>query len=232
MSDSAPPPPPPENPYGQNPPPSGPAYGQNPQGPAYGQNPQGPAYPQNPQGPAYGQNPYGAPGGYPAPGVGGPGPLLDRFVAKLIDWVLLMVVNFVIGAVIIGGIIGGGGSIVGTGGSFAYSILSSIVSAAIVVGYFTLMESKRGQTLGKMVMKLRVLGPDGQSMPTTGEAFKRNAYTGYSILGIIPILGPFLGLIVILVADILIAVGINGDPVHGQAWHDKFAGGTRVIKVG
>ena len=31
---------------------------------------------------------------------------------------------------------------------------------------------------------------------------------------------------------IMIAVGINNDTVNRQAWHDNFAGGTRVVKVG
>ncbi len=35
-----------------------------------------------------------------------------------------------------------------------------------------------------------------------------------------------------LVAVIMIAVGINNDTVNRQAWHDHFAGETRVIKEG
>ena len=31
---------------------------------------------------------------------------------------------------------------------------------------------------------------------------------------------------------IMIAVGINSDTVDRQGWHDKFAGGTRVLKIG
>ena len=31
---------------------------------------------------------------------------------------------------------------------------------------------------------------------------------------------------------ILIAVGINNDTVNRQAWHDQFAGETRVWKLG
>ncbi len=30
----------------------------------------------------------------------------------------------------------------------------------------------------------------------------------------------------------MIAVGINTDTLRRQAWHDKFAGGTQVLKIG
>jgi hypothetical protein len=30
----------------------------------------------------------------------------------------------------------------------------------------------------------------------------------------------------------MIAVGINNDPINRQAWHDHFAGETRVLKEG
>ena len=51
------------------------------------------------------------------------------------------------------------------------------------------------------------------------------------LLGIIPILGGLVAGIGQLVAVILIAVGINNDPVARRPWTDNFAG-TRVIKEG
>ncbi len=47
----------------------------------------------------------------------------------------------------------------------------------------------------------------------------------------IPFLGPLVGALLILAAEILIAVQINSDPQR-QHFFDKFAGGTKVIKVG
>ncbi len=161
-----------------------------------------------------------------------PAELLDRFLARLIDGVLLVVVNgIIVTAIIIGGIMGSSASVIGTGGSYAAVLVSSLVSAAIYVGYFAFMEATQGRTVGKMVMKLRTVGPDGGN-PTVEQAVRRNIWMGFGVLGIIPIIGGIIGALGELVAVIMIAVGINNDTVNRQAWHDKFAGGTRVIKQG
>ena len=159
-----------------------------------------------------------------------PGELLDRFLARLIDFVILIVVGLIINGVIIAAIFSTGGvSGMGYGGNFgAYSVVSSIVIAAIYLGYFTFMESSQGKTVGKMVMKLHVEGAAG-GKPTLEEAVKRNLWVGYPILGVLPILG-LLGSLLALVAIIMIAVQINSDPEH-RPWTDKFAG-TRVVKEG
>jgi uncharacterized RDD family membrane protein YckC len=153
---------------------------------------------------------------------------MDRFLARLIDFVLVIVVSVVINSVIFAAILTtSGGSGMGFGGSFgAYSVVTSIVTAVIYLGYFTFMESSQGRTVGKMVMKLRVEGAAG-GKPTLEEAAKRNLWLAYPILGVVPFLGLIGGLLA-LVAIILIAVQINSDPEH-RPWTDKFAG-TRVIK--
>ena len=33
-------------------------------------------------------------------------------------------------------------------------------------------------------------------------------------------------------AAVLIAIGISNDKVNRQGWHDRFAGGTQVWKIG
>jgi uncharacterized RDD family membrane protein YckC len=148
----------------------------------------------------------------------------------LIDFVGLVIVNVIINSVIIAAIItSGGASGFGYGGTIgAYSIVTSIITTILYLGYFTFMESSQGKTLGKMVMKLHVEGPNG-AKPTLEEAAKRNIWLAYPILGIIPFLG-IVGGIAGLVSVILIAVQINSDPEH-KPWTDKFAG-TRVIKEG
>ena len=198
MSDSAPPPPPPENPGG-NPPP-------------YGSAPPPP--------PA---NPYGSPAGGYGRAMAGPRPgeVLERFLARLIDFIIVGIVGFIITLVLQAAI-----------GGFAGSAISAVISAVIYLGYFSFMESSNGQTVGKMALKLHVVGPDGTSKPTMEEAVKRNIWTGLGILGIIPILGSIVGGLLELVAMIMIAVGISGDPNRRQAWHDKFANNTMVIKNG
>jgi uncharacterized RDD family membrane protein YckC len=177
--------------------------------------------------PAPDQPPYGA-----APVGQHPAGLFDRFVARLIDGILVGVVNAVIVTVIVIGVIMGesGGAMMGTGGSFAVSAVAALLSTAISLGYFAYMESSRGQTVGKMVMKLHTIGPNGGN-PTMEQAIRRNSWLALGLLGIIPILGLIAGLAQ-LVAAIMIAVGINNDPINRQAWHDHFAGETRVIKEG
>ncbi|GGF47146.1 RDD family protein [Marmoricola endophyticus] len=177
----------------------------------------------------YGQNPYGqSPYGQPqaAPGGRQPGSLLDRFVARLLDSILVGIVS-----AIIGGIIGAGTVMSGGSAGYGLQALSAVVGVVISLGYFTLMESTQGRTLGKMVMKLHTLSPTG-GKPDFTQALKRNIFNGYGILGLIPFVGSFIGGILGLVAVILIAVQINGDPVKRQGWHDKFAGGTEVVKEG
>lgn len=167
-------------------------------------------------------------------GVGLPADLLMRFLARLIDFVLLGIVNVIlVSVVIVGAIMGAssGGLGMSTGSSFAAGVVQSVLTAAIYLGYFAYLESSRGQTVGKMLLKLETRGPGG-GRPTMEQAVKRNAFTAIGLIGIIPILGWFLSPLLSLVAFIMIAVTINNDNVNRQGWHDKFAGGTSVIKVG
>ncbi len=143
---------------------------------------------------------------------------------------ILIVVNLIINSIVVAAIItSGSGSGFGFGGTYgAFTVVTSIITTVLYLGYFAFMESSQGKTLGKMVMKLHVVGPDGQK-PSFEEALKRNIWLAYPILGVIPFLG-IVGGIVSLVAVILIAVQINSDPER-KPWTDKFAG-TQVIKEG
>lgn len=157
-------------------------------------------------------------------GVGAPADVATRFVARLIDHVLLgivlfiIIVPFVIGAMFTN--VGGFGGMFGGFGTG--SLISSIVTAVITIGYFAFMESNQGQTVGKMVMGLKTEGPSGGN-PTMEEAIKRN---GWYALAIVPWIG---GLAQLAVA-IYIAVTISGS-TSNTGWHDDFAGGTRVVRA-
>jgi uncharacterized RDD family membrane protein YckC len=159
-----------------------------------------------------------------------PGELVDRFVARLLDGLILLVVNVVlIGPLIIGAALTSAAGL--DDGGFVTGAMRAVLSAAISLGYFSWMESSQGRTVGKMAMRLRTLGPHG-SNPTFEQALRRNVWVGLGVLGVVPVIGSLIGGLAELVAVILIAVGINGDPVRRQGWHDRFAGGTRVIKEG
>ena len=214
---------PPQQPAGQQPPPQQPAGQQPPPQQPAGQQPP----PQQQPPPPAGQ-PQPAP--QAASGIGQPADLTNRFLAKLIDWVLLGVVLGIVWAtmtaIFVGGAITGGF----VGGGFLYGLISTIISTVIVLGYFAFLESNRGQTVGKMVLKLKVQRSDG-SNPSMEEALKRNAYLGLYLLGIIPWVGWLLSSLGLLAATIYIAVTINNNAQTRQGWHDEF-GGTQVIKVG
>jgi len=146
-------------------------------------------------------------------GPGQPGNLLDRFLARLIDGIIVGIPYWIVYLIMMSAT-----------SYFLGLFFSGIVLAAIALGYFGYLESNRGQTIGKQVMKLKTVGPDRHSNPTMNEAIKRNIWYAF---GIVPILGGFAE----LASVILIAININSDPQR-QHWFDKFAGGTRVIKVG
>ena len=211
--------PPPEQPDGGTTPPPGSPPPSQPAGPAptgYGGTTPPPQTP-----PAGGYAPMpGAPA--PAPGVPHPGGLLDRFLARFIDLVIVGVVAFIINVVL------GAAS----DSWLLTSAISAVVTAVLYLGYFAYLESNRGQTIGKQVMKLKVVGPDGVSNPTVEQAVRRNIWTAFGIAGVVPIVGGLIGGLAELAAVIVIAVNISSDNARRQHAFDKFAGGTQVLKVG
>ena len=159
-----------------------------------------------------------------------PGGLGARFVARLVDGVLVAIVQgLVVSLLVVRTFMDSGAGFYGAD-NYAASAVYGVLSALIYVGYFAYMESSRGQTIGTMVMNLHTQGPDG-THPTMEQAVRRNLWGGASILSIVPVIGGPIGGLLELVAVIVIAVTINGDPVSRQGWHDRFAGGTRVIRT-
>ncbi len=164
-----------------------------------------------------------------APVAGRPGELMDRFLARLIDGLILGVAYWILSSIFTNMFLSGFTNSVGE--LFLYYVVLSIVFTALALAYFAFMDSTKGQTLGKMVMKLQVLGPNG-GHPTVEQSIRRNIIYAANLVSIVPILGWIVGPIAALVGVIMIAVGINNDPVRRQAWHDRFAGGTAVVKIG
>jgi uncharacterized RDD family membrane protein YckC len=199
------PPPAPQNPYASQPPPPAEPYAGNP--PSAGQTPYGSTPPPASPNP-YGASPYPVAPGGPAPVAGSqPGDLLPRFLARLIDGVIFGILSGIIAAA-------------------SNSIIGGIVGGLLYLGYYVYLESSRGQTLGKQLLKLRVHGASGAN-PTMDEAFRRNAWYLLGIFSSIPLLGILTG-IAELVAVIAIAVTISNDALR-RGWHDKFAN-TSVTK--
>ena len=186
-----------------------------------------------PPGAGYGSPAPGAGYGSPVAGPGAPGDLLMRFLARLVDNILLGVVNAIITLIVVVGAFGlantnnfGG---VGVGGGYASGALSGVLGAALALAYFSLMESRTGQTLGKMLLGLRTEGPNG-GPPTLEVALRRNFWVALGALAVVPIIGGLVGGLAELVIVIMIAVTIGQSPTR-QGWHDRFAGGTRVVRT-
>lgn len=215
---------PPEPPTGGTPPPPPP-----PPPAGYGNQPPAPG--------GYQPGAYGAPGAGQAGGFPRPGELIDRFLARLIDGVILGVIFGILFAILGAILIQDASYNLETGefddgSSVLFYIVLSALTSVIYLGYYAFFESSRGQTIGKQLIKLKVVGPDGASNPTMEQAIRRNVWMAFGILGIVPIVGQLIGGLAQLAAIILIVVGINGDTVARQHWFDKFAGGTRVLKIG
>ncbi|GAB2862138.1 RDD family protein [Nocardioides pacificus] len=158
----------------------------------------------------------------PAPSAAGvPAPLLDRFVARILDG-LVVAVPYVVLTIAIN---------IAVESRYVEAALTGIVLVVLQLGYFGYLESARGQTIGKMVLKLRTVGPGGAN-PTMEQALLRNIFYAAGLLSIAPFVGGFFAGLVQLVAWITIAVGINADAARRQGWHDKVAGGTQVLKYG
>lgn len=233
--------PPPQ--YGQQPP-GQPGYGQPP--PAYGQQPgygDQQAYGQQNYGqlPAYGQQNYGAPQGYGQPAYGGgpgippgaPGVIpewWERLVARIIDGLILGVVGGVLGSVI-------GGLFLSTAstasGLFAGIAIIYVVMGLIYVGYDFFMHGRNGQTVGKMVMKTRLVAADG-SAPDQATLIKRALiYPGWVLVGGLFMFIPFLGSLVIFALSIFSLVDVifilTDSPLR-RALHDKWTN-TIVVKA-
>ena len=88
--------------------------------------------------------------------------------------------------------------------------------------YFVAFDVTQGWTPGKKLLGLSVHGTSG-GKPTLKEAAIREAF---NVLNIIPF---FIGFILQVIAEIVIAVTINSSPTK-QGKHDEFAGGTQVLK--
>jgi uncharacterized RDD family membrane protein YckC len=102
---------------------------------------------------------------------------------------------------------------------FGYDWL--IVGAAIVLMYFAVMDVLWGATLGKLLLKLRIIGPEGRTL-TMEQALRREFFTA---LGAIPLVGPFLA----MGSWGWIIWSIHESPTR-QGKHDMLAGGTRVVR--
>jgi uncharacterized RDD family membrane protein YckC len=87
-----------------------------------------------------------------------------RFLALLIDVVVVMLIVWILSALIY--------PLIASAGMYGILNYWLILSALIIIGYFTYLEGKFGLTLGKYIIKLKVVADEGNM--DYGKAFKRN----------------------------------------------------------
>jgi len=150
---------------------------------------------------------YGEQAAYPPVGGQQPGGLLVRWLARIIDGILVAIVSY---------------ALVFATDSWSNVMVTGLFTGVLTFVYFLAFEQLMGSTPGKKLLGLSVRGPAGAPKPTVAQSAVRNSWT---LLPIVPFIGGLLG----VVAIIIIAVTINGSPTK-QGKHDELAGGTQVVK--
>jgi uncharacterized RDD family membrane protein YckC len=189
-------PPPGHNPYGSAPPPHSGGY------------PSSGGYP--PQGA------YGAPqGAYPPAGASAPlAEWWERWVARFIDSLIFTVVSWILGFIL--------AAVFGVG--ILSVLLAAVISYAAYTAYDYVLHSKDGQTIGKKIMKIQLVGAGGAPLDSSALQKRAAVYPGVFILSGIPFVN-YLVYVFGLVLGILLLVDKGR-----QGLHDKIAG-TVVVKV-
>lgn len=144
----------------------------------------------------------------------------QRAAARVVDHLLVAVA----GAVLLAPLGLGAALVPGTG--YLAGAAGSVLAAVMTVGYFAVLESRDGRTLGKRLLGIRVVAADGTT-PGAEQALRRNLWTGLGVLGVVPLVGGLVGALATLAAAVTILLGIIR---LGQGWHDELAGGTRVVR--
>lgn len=179
------------SPYDSAPPPSGGAYGSHP----FGENPYG--------------NAYGA--GDPLAGMPPLASRGKRLVARIIDALIIGIPVFLIVGLLSGGIDTDGS----VGGSQIAQSLTYVVVYVIYEGYLL---TTRGQTVGKMAMRIRVAMLENGALPAGSPGWLRAAV--YSVPAVVPCLGTLFWLVN--------ALFCTWDKPYQQCLHDK-VGKTVVV---
>lgn len=135
-----------------------------------------------------------------------------RVGAYLIDSVLLLVPLFVVFRL--------GRTGMGVDQSFMSSWLRGLLGAGIYYAYFVLMEGSRGQTLGKMLLGMAVVGSNGTRIDYAQAAKRRFPFIiGWLIP--IPIVNSVVGLAIVIA---ILATVVSDEANRG--FHDKWADTT------
>jgi uncharacterized RDD family membrane protein YckC len=131
---------------------------------------------------------------------------IRRLIALIVDVVIIAVVVAIVAAIGFGSTLLSGG-VLGTVFFGAFAIIAGV----IIILYFPVMESTRGASIGKQILKLKVVSKTGGN-PTFGEAFVRNVSKIYWLL---------------LLLDVVVGLAVSKG--YQQKYSDKLMG-TSVVR--
>jgi uncharacterized RDD family membrane protein YckC len=144
-----------------------------------------------------------------------------RIVAGLIDWAILVVVSIIVHFALF--------AMLGHG--YAGTMLSGLVTAGIVLGYFYATEVLKAQSVGKMVLKYKITNQDG-GPATQDQLLKRTmiklAPWIISVVGAVLsfsiILSMLVGLVELVAAIAVLVMALMMLRDNRLAYYDELAG--------
>ncbi len=137
-----------------------------------------------------------------------------RLGARIIDIVIMVVAALVIFVVVLVQTIGLN-SAAALFGELTLGVLAFTIAGPL---YEVTMIALKGQTLGKMATRVKVIRADNGQLPGWGKSIGR--WIIPAVLGLVPVVGWLLSL--------LVYISLTWDRAR-QGWHDK-AAGTLVVK--
>lgn len=140
-----------------------------------------------------------------------------RLRAKIID--LMILVAVMVGCVIVVLL-----ALVADRSGLGIGIVDGVILASMLFGLVSLLYDPvfiaiRGQTIGKKLMRIRVVCADTGGLPSWGRSFGRWAVPG--VLALVPYGG--------LILPLLCFASLTWEPSR-RGWHDRVAG-TVVVKT-
>lgn len=192
--------------------------------------------------PPYDPNHAAAPQQYPQQPLPPLAEWWERWAARSIDSVLYAIASSIVSALlfaILGPLLGIRFGIFSSGatsasGYFTLALIVWAASGAAYAWYDVEMHARTGQTLGKMLLKIRVAGLDGRPVPRAVLLRRACAYPGaFAVVGLLAGISwsaTTLALLLAFVISIADGVAIVTDQPRRQALHDRFAG-TVVTKA-
>jgi uncharacterized RDD family membrane protein YckC len=160
---------------------------------------------------------------------GAAGQLADapkRILARFIDLIIWIVIFFILGIIFLGGSIAAAQA--GDGVSYLASLLAGLIGAAIFTAYEVLLPMQTGgATLGKLVLKMKVVKEDGEAADMQTLLMRFAPYIGLAVISsFLPFIAPIPFLIMLLI--LLVSLVFLFTDEKRQAVWDKI-GKTIVV---